>query len=214
MLQFCNLDNQVKELKMANAYTEMLKDEGATLEDFVLHGFVKQYINPEMRMPIPEKIQPSGYHKEELVRARERFAEIWEWDEAKADGEAEKDYQKEIKWYKKESVARKKLKKRYKKMLGKLKAWKPSNKQTEDLKSFLIECLERSLKGSDCYDIDEPVRKTGEEFKDVEIKKARHDMEYYGREQQEAIVFARLETKWINEIRESIREFTAIKVSK
>ncbi len=195
---------------MSNAYTQMLENKDTTLEDFIIHGFMRQYINPETKLPIPQKIKPSRHNYEALMKARERFAEVWEWDDEEADEEAEKDYRRNMKWYKEQSAKRNVLKKRNEEILDKLQAWKTSTMRMENLKTFLEGCLNNSISGPDCYKIDKPVRQTGKEFKDSCIKKVRHDMEFHGREHQEAIVFARLETKLINEIRASIHESEVI----
>ena len=197
---------------MPTGYTiDLYEGKEVTFEEFVMKcarafGALISMKDEPLDAPIPERLNPSDYHLRELVIAWQRLAEVESWDEEQAEREAERAYQEAVYEHDKKIIEQASIRERYEEMLNRVRAWTPPTPEHEDLKRFMIEQLEKSIE-FDCGHIpDEPKRLLGAEYKQQEIEKALHDIEYHKREYEDEIKRTHERNEWLKALRESLRE--------
>jgi len=196
---------------MPTGYTLDLHDgKDITFEEFALKcarafGALIDMRDEPIDTPTPEKLEPSDYHLKELEKAAKRFEEIKDWDDEKAQEEAERLYQEALK-KREESIKKiEQIRKRYEDMLLKVRQWKPPTPDHEGLKKFMIQQLEESIE-FDCFIPEMPQRLSGEELRKQQIEKILSDIEYHGKEYVEEVNRVYERNKWLLLLRKSLKQ--------
>lgn len=199
---------------MPTRYTSKLYDGKAqTFKEFTMQcarafGALIEMRDESVDTPIPEKFEPSKYYVDALAKAKKELAEVEFWSYAKAEAEAEKQYEKYLKAYNEALEEKKERRKRYEAMLHKVSAWIPPTGDHLDLKKFMTEQLETSI-DLDCDAIMKyrtvPKLKSTTFFKKERIEQLIHDVEYYKEELKKEVRRADERTKWVNDLRDSLK---------
>lgn len=203
------------EIIMPSGFTEKIA-KGITFEEFAMicargMGACISMRDDPLDKPIPDEFKPSPYYKEHIAKHEKELVALEKMSRAKADLKAEEEYEKEVE--SRDEIFREKtdLKKKYDKMLVKVKAWKPPTPDHRELKEFMIRQIEGSI-GFDTWSDEEldryypvPVRLSGEQWKDKTRNKIMHDINYYKKEYREDCERVAYRNKWIKELRESLK---------
>jgi len=158
--------------------------------------------------PIPERFQPSDYHKrgmEEATRELQRLLAMTADDADKAAREAHAARHKD--WVR--SIDRnQRLREKYEAMLGEVRAWRPPTPDHEGLKTFMIEQLETSIEfdcGANLYRAAEPQPETGEQWRMGRIANASRDIDYHHKEYLAEVDRVEARNAWVAALRRSLQ---------
>jgi len=199
---------------MATGYTSKLSEGEQSFEEFALQcarafgACVMQRDDP-MDNP-PELQEPSKYYQEELIRAQKSLAKFNETK--KEDYLSEfNDYLKKSRQYnEKQKKERLELKKRYQKMLKKVKNWEQPSADHKGLKDFMIEQLESSIAydcDGDYYEREEKLleKLTFDEWYEQKKNEVNRSLEYFAAENKKEVERAAERNKWILALYESLK---------
>lgn len=154
--------------------------------------------------PIPDEFKPDSYHQGALDKAKERLAEVQAWDAATADEKAMESHLKALATQESLVESDQVKRERYEAMLAKVEAWTPPTPDHDEMKKFMIEQLEGSIRFDCGYIWTAPAAQTGEEFRAAEIASALHDVEYHAKHLAEDYERARQRTEWVRALRRSL----------
>lgn len=201
---------------MPTAYTSLIQ-EGINFENFVLTcsramGALIMIRDEPFDAPIPDKFEPSDYHKKELARAK-RELEIL----ASLSDEAKKDYCREynveqLAAWRKRAERSANLEAKYKEMLAKVLKWEPPTEHHEGLKKFMVDQIRSSI-DFDCgmeYD-KKPQFITIEEWYKMKVDRVERDIEYHTKEDMEEVERAEVRTEWVQQLKQSLNKDLAPK---
>ncbi|QNJ57382.1 hypothetical protein Dolphis_76 [Pseudomonas phage Dolphis] len=195
---------------MPTGYTAPIVD-GINFEQFALgcaRGFGALIVMRDMpaNAPIPERFEPSTYHLNKLADARTMLAELKALgpDECqrRADSQYEETEQRRV-----EQLQRNEAQiAAYTAMLEQVKAWQPPSDEHVELKRFMHQQIEDSIKFDDMRDYySGPTPKlSGEEWQELNIATAITDIEYHKKQHAEEIKRTEQSNTWLRLLRESL----------
>lgn len=197
---------------MATGYTDIIS-RGATFEEFVLRcarafGAFVEMRDSSLDATIPDEFKPSTYHAENLAKAKQRLASIESWSLTNAEIAANADYCLEEVRIREAIEKNRKTIAAYKDMLYRVSQWQPPTSEHEELKEFMVEQIEKSLKFDDIenYYLKHPAKRlTGKEWLAKAVSSAEQDISYHTEQNQKEIEGAASRTKWVQELRESLK---------
>ena len=198
---------------MPTGYTSDVKDGNVTdFTTFALRcarafGALVEMRDDALDAPIPETFPPSSYHTEALATARQKLARLRQLTRLQADNAAAKAYAEAMSAWNKAEVERDQTRRRYTAMLSHVRAWSPPSSEHLELKRFMVQQLEESIK-FDCGDHSEwkPTRRNGAAWLAGEIERAERDVAYHEEHMAEDATRATERTRWVQQLRESLRE--------
>jgi hypothetical protein len=161
-----------------------------------------------------EQLKKAQHHvswqREQLEKAERRLREIESWDDAQAEVEAEKAYQKALDYYKDEMVEKGYIRRRYEEMLALVIAkWPPPTPDHQKLKDFMIRELETSIK-SDCEcNYGPPKRLSGPEYKAQQIAQVQMNIEIYSSYKKDCMEEVKKRIRWVRALCESLTQFSS-----
>lgn len=169
---------------MPTGYTaQIYNGHPVTLRDFAFgcaraFGALVHMRDAPMDAPIPAKIEPDiAYHEEELRVARTRFTHLLALDDAGIAAECVSHNREQRERYEEHQLEIGRLRASYNALLEETRRH-PFPKELESLREFMIQQLERSME-YDCYDWNPPIPMTPEEYRTMELGKARNDITYH-----------------------------------
>lgn len=196
---------------MPTGYTADIKS-GITFEQYAMNcarafGALISMRDDSSDAEIPEKFEPSTYHSERLIEAHEELALLNCIDDSEAERRASE------KWEKDEAnrIVRlgesRQLISDYKSMLAKAKAWEPPTEDHVGLHTFMCEQLEKSIDFDDMEDsYNKPAPQiTGKEWLAQAIEKAKHNIEYHTKGNNEEAARTNERNLWVSKLRESLK---------
>lgn len=199
---------------MATGYTHKIKD-GITFEQFAMgcaraFGACVEMRDDPSDVPIPEKFEPSIYHKKALAECRKTLAKIEGMKAVECDAESEKEYSHAKKLCEKRIREGQELAEKYKAMLCQIANYTPPSKDHEGFKKFMIEQVSESLKfdygvGYDTRELASLRKLSAKEWKAEAIKKAKDDIAYHTKEDKEECARAEGRTLWVKQLRDSLK---------
>jgi hypothetical protein len=202
---------------MPTGYTDALVRKKMTFPEFAMYcargmGACIMMRDDPMDTPIPERFEPSSYHKEALDEAKielERLsgmpiADRMQWGKQKLAGLI-KSLEETIAKIEKDNPVRV-----YLAMLGDVCRWNPPTSDHEGLKKFMIQQLEESIK------FDAPGNYWQEELAKVKSKdaltfyrdsvaSAENDVAYHDKKWKEEVQRTEERNQWLKDLRESLR---------
>lgn len=196
---------------MPTGYTAAIAD-GIDFNTFVIRcargmGALIMMRDAPMDAPIPERFEPSDYHSKKIEEAVTRLERLRSMDDIDAYLEAWVVYNAAIKSNSDSIRKSEDLREKYKEMLEKVQRWEPPTSDHEGLKNFMIKQITSSL-GFDCdiryYTDNPPTRLSGPEWKEQEIKKVLHVIEYHTEEHSKEVRQTEQRNKWLQELRISL----------
>jgi len=187
---------------MPTGYTCKVQDgEITNLRDFALvcaraFGALIEMRDAPMDAPIPEKIEPSDYHKKELEEAQKRLVWLSDLNPEQMEHEAQLSYEKEEEEYreylKKIALGRS----RYEKMIAQVCDWQPPE-ELGKLKSFMLDQLREST-DFDCTVLTKTIKRmTGVEWFSKQLEKIQWYIEYHAKNYAEDVKKAKERNHWI-----------------
>jgi hypothetical protein len=193
---------------MPTGYTAKLHDGEQSFEEFAtecLRAFgALVTLRDEPDAPIPDEFQPSDYNKRELISARHRLATAEAMTDDAAERSAQANYDTQMKAWQRSENERLARKARYEATLAEVEAWTPPTPDHEGVKTFMRDQLTQSI-DFDCSSWPAPEPRTGQQYRDEEIARARRDIEHHEKSQAEEIARAKERTAWVRAARESLR---------
>lgn len=153
---------------------------------------------------VPEEFQPSDYHARSLTEAQKHLDEIQalsvdECAQRAADDRAAVELR--IEEMERQAVE---LRARYEAMLDEVEIWEPPTEEHRNLKSFMRDQLEQSIR-FDCgtWRPNLPTLDPGE-WRDEQIARALKDIAYHSEQYAADVKRARERTAWVKALRESL----------
>jgi hypothetical protein len=196
---------------MPTGYTADI-EKGITFKQFALScarafGACVTMRDESQSTPIPDEFEPNDWNLKELHNAEKRLAYLEGLTELEADRLSEGDYTKlttERKDYLKNNqnqIAK------YRNMLVQVKAWQPPTPDHVELKNFMIQQIESSIKFDDMqsYYAENTISKlTGKQWLQQEIAKSQRDIEYHQEEYVKEVGRTAIRNKWLKDLRVSL----------
>lgn len=197
---------------MPSAYTESIKDRIAFNEFAMLcaraMGACIMMRDEPLSTPIPERFEPSDYHLNKSAALREVIARVEAMSTEEAEAAASENYRLESEANANAAQRADDVLAKYELMLQQVKAWTPPTEDHQGLREFMIEQIESSMR-FDCdrtyYDRHQPVKQTGEQWKQQVLDKAMMDLRYHLAEHEKEIERTEARNKWIAELRQSLK---------
>jgi hypothetical protein len=201
---------------MPTGYTAKLAEGEQSFRDFVLtcaraFGACIDLRDSPLDAPIPEEFKASPHYQEaqnNAVAELDRLTAMTD-DERRAYGEKQKAERVAScrKYIAKEAAQRK----RYEGMVGQVQAWVPPSSEHENLKEFMLEQLQSSIK-FDCSSSYWAERLTSAESADPlslyqeAVDSAKSSVGYYEKHIEEEKKRADGNTNWVRQLRESLAQ--------
>ena len=154
---------------------------------------------------IPDEFKPSEYAQESLKKAEKKLKEAIGWSDAAAAAKALVEYNNSVKEYEASKERSAGIVKRYREMLAEVKKWTPPTPDHENMKKFMVEQLESSIK-FDNYTPDKPKMLTGPQYKKEIIEGCQKDIGYYTKSHLEEVQRCEGRTAWVKALRDSLLE--------
>lgn len=155
----------------------------------------------DMNAEIPEKFEPSDYHKKALEKAQKDLVKAEKMTLDEAEKLAAKEHAEEIASCEASAERRNATNARYDSMIEKVRAWVPPTSEHHEFKKFMLNQLEISREN---WTPDSPKKKSGAAFKLDKIKRAKYDIEYHTKEYAEEVERAASRSTWVRNLRESL----------
>ncbi len=156
--------------------------------------------------PIPDQFLPSNYHAEALLRARVQRRRVLSWSDAEAEWHARKLYKQQRAEYIASLIEKNERHFRYEEMKRQVERWTPPTPDHENLKSFMLEQLEESIRFDCGYPLTPPVKLDGSEYREQELAHLMRDIDYHLEHEVEEVERAESRTEWVRALRESLAE--------
>jgi hypothetical protein len=193
---------------MPTGYTYIIEErDDVSFEEFVWRcargmGALIMLRDEPMDAEIPERFEPSAYHKDALERAIKQRDELLNTSPealarraAEEKGAAEASFARSLEEY---GVKHR----RYRRMIDKVAAWTPPSPDHENFKSFMLEQLSSSLPGGPYAPHDPP--EDVEELMDERLGLVEKDIEYHRRHWEEEVKRTEERNAWLRQLRESV----------
>lgn len=197
---------------MPTGYTSRIAD-GIEFKDFVMQcarafGALVTMRDDPFDAPVPDEFKPSSYEKSMIDRNIDRKLQLQTMTDEEAEIESQKQYEKEKASNQKYIDDHKILKLKYELMLEKVRAWTPPTKDHEELKRFMTEQIQSSIRG-DC-DISYWEGKTiykmsGKDWRERELNEAVENIAYYNKKYAEELERCKQRTAWVRALKESLK---------
>ena len=196
---------------MPTGYTDTIKD-GITFKQFATgcaraFGACIMMRDDPADKAIPEKFEPSRYHKEGIGEAYKELDKINGMSVLDAEKVALIEFAQECQRQGKAITKDRKLMSQYKDMLRQARQWQPPTLDHTGFKEFMVQQIESSIKfdGMEDYYIEHPAKKvTGEEWLAEKRKKIQRAIDYHTRENAAEIDRTNQRNKWIGDLRDSL----------
>lgn len=151
---------------------------------------------------IPE-FEPSTYHKVELERSLKEL-EVLESSTPEDIEHLYKDYvKKELDYYKRASKEHINTRIRYEQMLLKVRLWNVPTQDHENLKKFMIEQLESSIK-YDCYEVTLDINSNMTTWFNDKLRQASDKVVYHEKHWVEEQSRVSTRNQWIKDLKDSL----------
>ena len=156
--------------------------------------------------PIPERLEPNtDYHDKKLAEAMERLNELTKLTPEQAEFRAHQAYEEAVAAYMRCKEDKAEEFERYETMLAKVISWSVPEKLA-DLKKFMVEQLQESIRFDCGYEPAEPARVDGAAWLASEIKDASDDVAHHAKRRAEEIARTTARNEWLAALRANITE--------
>jgi len=198
---------------MPTGYTAGIKDN-MTFDQFVwgcarAMGALVLMRDEPADAPIPERLEPSTYHPDQLDKAGSRLDDLQSMSAEDADSAAKSAYDDEAKQAKEAIQEANALRSKYIKMLNRVNDWVSPTNDHDGFKDFMVEQLEKSIKfdcSTDYWETQNHIKLSGAEWMHKALGKALKDIEYHKVEYAKEIERTEDRNKWISKLRNSLKQ--------
>lgn len=198
---------------MPTGYTADI-EKGITFKQFIMScsrafGALVTMRDDPHNAEIPERFEPSNYHKIETEKAEKELCKLQKMSIKTANTNAIAEYKQQVIYLKERITEIDILKSKYQAMLLKVKEWQPPSPDHIDLKKFMIEQIEDSIKfdcNTDYYykEADKLITLTPSEWKNKKIAQCLKDIEYHKKIYAEEVERVENRNLWLKQLRESL----------
>lgn len=197
---------------MPTGYTSCI-EKGVTFEQFAMQcaracSALISMRDDGLETPIPDKIEPNPFYKEQVLEKEKKLEEIIVMTLAQSSVKANEQYDKELIAHHEAIKNHDELRLKYQAMIEQVQNWQPPTKDHEPLKKFMLEQLQSSM-DSDCdnsyYLKNVPVKLSASEWHDRAIYRAETDLQYYQTKYNEEVKQCEESTKWLRDLRHSLK---------
>lgn len=195
---------------MPTGYTADLNEgKQVTFQEFTMKcarafGALVEMRDEPFDATIPDEFRPSNYHLDAIETAKKRLAEVKKWSNARAEREAKKAFDDEVRSSKKYGEKNEKTGRAYISMLKQAGKWVPPTKDHEGLKSFMIEQLAESVEFDCLHTPTMPQRLSGKQYRTQLLKSEHRDVAYHTKEHAKEVQRARERSEWVRTLRHSL----------
>lgn len=198
---------------MPTGYTSDI-EKGITFNQFIMgcaraFGACVDIREESMDTPIPEEFKISPYHDEELAKAQKEYNKILKMSNQEIEKLQEKVVAEERKDYQNYIDKSNRLKAKYEEMLIQVEKWTPPSKDHIELKEFMIEQINSSIK-FDCsgnYWKEQLAKvkvKSASGYKLELLKEVKWNIDYHTEESKKEKERVASRNKWVKQLRESL----------
>jgi len=197
---------------MPTGYTNQIAN-GISFNDFIMScarafGELIMMRDEPHDAEIPKKLEPSDYHLNQIIETKTRLTAAKSMDIMMSIEEARTSYDKQVVNNEESIASKKSLKQKYEDMLKKVSVWEPPSKDHNNLKSFMRDQIEESIKFDcdlDYYEKHKPVLLTGKQWKDQEISLLEESLEYHTEEYAKELKRVSDSNLWLQQLRDSLK---------
>ena len=194
---------------MATGYTADIQ-KGIDFQTFVMRcarnfGALVMMRDEQMNAEIPMVFEPSSYHKDAMERAEATLIEAKKMSIETAKILSEQEHTDAVSSNEKIISEKLDLETKYALMLDKVKAWTPPTTEHENMKKFMIDQIEESIK----FDCDitynsEPIVLSPEKWLGEYIDEHAKDLGYHVKEWYAEVSRCKERTEWVDQLRKSL----------
>jgi hypothetical protein len=198
-----------KEKKMPTGYTADVCDGKQTeFKDFAMtcaraFGALIVMRDDPMDAEIPQEFAPNTYSADRMAEAQAILERLRGLTPDQMEAEATAAYEAEVASHAKDEAEEAATDARLDAMIEKVKAWTPPTADHVEMKSFMLEQLRISKRGT--YRSPVPVKLSGRDWLEAQMAKAERDVGYHAAEQAKENERAKSRTAWVNALRASLR---------
>lgn len=196
---------------MPTGYTAaLIEEKEISFEKFVLtcsraFGALIEMRDEPMDAKIPDEFRVSEYHTAELEKAMQRLNEFKSFTSEDYNKKAREKLEQDVADYERRVEKNRFIRQRYSDMLIRVKNWEEPSPDHKELKKFMIEQIESSVK-FDIYEPDKPVIMTGEEWANKELASITWNIEYHTKKYQEEVERVASRNGWVKQLRNSLSQ--------
>lgn len=157
--------------------------------------------------PIPDEFLPSDYAAKMAEEARERLAKLAAMTPAQAEDEAQQDYKEKSRRKREYEAEQAEHKRRYAAMIAKVTAWTPPTPDHTEMKSFMLQQLNESIRfdcGGSYWEKVEPI--SGPEWLARETAEAKRMVASCEEDDRKERERAAKRTAWVKALRASLAQ--------
>jgi len=193
---------------MPTGYTyPIIQEKNYTFEQYVMNC-ARQFgacisLRDDPNTEIPEKFEEKSYHKKEYEEALEELEELEKMGLKKIEKKLQVEFRKKENCYNEnKKITAIKIEK-YTVMLKKVVEWNPPSNEHIELKDFMINQIETSIK-QDSYESDKPEKESAEDWLNCRINSAKRNIKYHMESWKADTDRIKSQNKWIKDLRDSI----------
>ncbi len=191
---------------MPTGYTSKIAD-GISFKEFVLICSRNFGANIQMRdEPLGIEIkeyEPNKYYVNKLNETKEKYKNFLDMDSNELIELWNEEYQEDVKWRVEANAKNKDLKNKYETMLEKVNAFIPPTEDHINLKNFMIDQLEKSIK-FDCHEHEIPEQVDFNVWYDDKISGFERDINHYERDLEDEKIRIEGANLWNQQLKESL----------
>ncbi len=196
---------------MPTGYTEKIKD-GISFEEFALScarqfGACVSMRDDPMDMPIPDKFEPSDWHKKALLSERRKLYRLNRMTVEQATTKALREYRQEVERREKSKKRNKLVISSYREMLRQVEAWIPPTPDHVELKKFMIQQITDSIDHDDMsgyYEDNPPILLSGTDWLELRRKDITNSIDYHKIEYAKEVDSTNGRSEWVKSLRNSL----------
>lgn len=156
---------------------------------------------------IPEVFEPSDYHSDARDEAKAKLEDLTTMTPGQREAANEQDYQERLaNWASRQNVGESE-RERYNSMLDKVMSWTPPTDDHKQLKTFMLDQLEKSIE-FDCGFLfrqkKEPERRPTDEWFQEQVSRVTDLIKHHSVEHMREVERCAQRTRWVKELRESL----------
>lgn len=159
--------------------------------------------------PIPKKLEPSNFYREKIVEIKKELESLSEMTIETAEIKAQEKFTSEVdriqEYINKANDAREK----YQEMLLKVKAWQPPTLDHFELKNFMVEQINRSIRfdcDTRCYTNIEVPFLSAREYLAKERKRLMSELQYCIKNDMVERESVAIRNQWLEDLRNSLTQ--------
>lgn len=197
---------------MASGHTYKIA-QGMTFKEFALEcarSFLVECKEEGGSYLIPDEIPVPTYHLDSIRDVEDKLKLVNSMALPEATEKARLEYEKDKLENQRNIQERKDLEKKYRDMLAKVQKWTPPSEEHINIKKFMIEQIEQSIKwdcSTDYYYTQKNVKQlTGEAYIQKEREVALDKLEYHQKKYTKDVEMTNQRNRWVKLLKESLKE--------